>query len=459
MSNINLFAKTNFRGEGKIFGIKKEDRRLHMYIIGKTGMGKTSLILNMALNDIYNGAGICLIDPHGDMIENLLDYIPSWRINDVIYFNPADVDYPIALNILERVEPDKRHLVVSGLISVFRKLYAEYWQHRQEHILRNTILALLDYPGNKTLLGIYRMLSDWRYRKKVIEKINDPIVRSFFKNEFSKYLYQFKGEALAPIQNKLGAFLSTPLIRNIVGQVNSKIDFRWVMDNQKILLVNLAKGRIGEDNTALLGSLIVTKLQLSALSRIDIPEKERKDFFCFIDEFQSFVSTTGESFSEILSESRKYRLCLIIAHQYLGQLGEDFQKEEKLRKAIFGNAGTIIAFKVGPDDAEFLEKEFYPEFKRPDLINQDKHNIYLKLAIDGKTSKPFSALTLPPSFKFKRQGNKDKIIEVSRMRYAKKREEIEGKIGRWGGGSINGEKRYYKNDTLPLRFHSDGKEK
>jgi hypothetical protein len=218
MSNINLFAKTNFRGEGKLFGIKKQDRRLHMYIIGKTGMGKTSLILNMALNDIYNGSGICLIDPHGDMIENLLDYIPSWRINDVIYFNPADIDYPIALNILERVEPDKRHLVVSGLISVFRKLYAEYWQHRQEHILRNTILALLDYPGNKTLLGIYRMLSDWRYRKKVIEKINDPIVRSFFKNEFSKYLYQFKGEALAPIQNKLGAFLSTPLIRSIVGQ-------------------------------------------------------------------------------------------------------------------------------------------------------------------------------------------------------------------------------------------------
>jgi type IV secretory pathway TraG/TraD family ATPase VirD4 len=432
MSNINLFAKTNFRGEGKLFGIKKEDRRLHMYIIGKTGMGKTSLISNMALNDIYNGSGICLIDPHGDMIENLLDYIPSWRINDVIYFNPADINYPIALNILERVEPDKRHLVVSGLISIFRKLYAEYWQHRQEHILRNTILALLDYPGNKTLLGIYRMLSDWRYRKKVIEKINDRIVRSFFKNEFSKYLYPFKGEALAPIQNKLGAFLSTPLIRNIVGQVNSKIDFRGVMDNQKILLVNLAEGGIGEDNAALLGSLIVTKLQLSALSRIDILEKERKDFFCFIDEFQSFVSTTGESFSEILSESRKYRLCLIIAHQYLGQLGEDFQKEEKLRKAIFGNAGTIIAFKVGPDDAEFLEKEFYPEFEREDLINQDKHNIYLRLAIDGKSSKPFSALTLPPFFKFERQGNKDNIIEGSRQRYSIKRAEMEEKIGKWG---------------------------
>jgi type IV secretory pathway TraG/TraD family ATPase VirD4 len=396
-----------------------------MYIIGKTGMGKTSLILNMALNDIYNGSGICLIDPHGDMIESLLDYIPSERINDVIYFNQADLDYPIALNILERVEPDKKQLVVSGLISVFRKLYAEYWQHRQEHILRNTILALLDYPGNKTLLGIYRMLSDWRYRKKVIEKINDPIVRSFFKNEFSKYLYQFKGEALAPIQNKLGAFLSTPLIRNIVGQVNSKIDFRWIMDSQKILLVNLAKGRIGEDNSSFLGSLIITKLQLAAISRIDIPEEQRKDFYLFVDEFQNFVST--ETFEGVLSEARKYRLCLTLAHQYSGQLDED------LTKAIFGNVGTIIAFPIGAENGEMLGKEFYPEFKREDLTNHDKYHIYLKLAIDGKSSKPFSALTLPPFFKFNRQGNKEKIIEMSRMRYARKREEIEGKIGRWGG--------------------------
>ena len=423
MSYINLFAKTNFRGEGKLFGIKKEDRRLHMYIIGKTGMGKTSLISNMALNDIYNGSGICLIDPHGDMIESLFDYIPSWRINDVIYFNPADINYPISLNILERVEPDKRHLVVSGVISVFRKLYAEYWQHRQEHILRNTILALLDYPGNKTLLGIYRMLSDWRYRKKVIEKINDPIVRSFFKNEFSKYVYQFKGEALAPIQNKLGAFLSTPLIRNIVGQPKSKIDFRDVMDNQKILLVNLAKGRIGEDNSSFLGSLIITKLQLAAISRIDIPEEQRQDFYLFVDEFQNFVST--ETFEGILSEARKYRLCLTLAHQYIGQLDED------LTKAIFGNVGTIIAFPIGAENGEMLGKEFYPDFEKEDLINQDKHHIYLKLAIDGKTSKPFSGLSLLPFYKFERQGNKEKVIEVSRMRYAKKREEIKGKIEKW----------------------------
>jgi type IV secretory pathway TraG/TraD family ATPase VirD4 len=426
MPNINLFAKTNFRGEGKIFGMKNEDRRLHMYIIGKTGMGKTSMISNMTLNDIYNDSGLCVIDPHGDMIESLLDYIPSERINDVIYFNPAD--YPIALNILERVEAERRRLVVSGLISIFRRLYAEYWHHRQEHILRNTILALLDYPGNKTLLGIYLMLSDWKYRKKVIEKIKDPIVRSFWKNEFNRYLYQFKGEALAPIQNKLGAFLTTPLIRNIVGQVKTKIDFRWVMDNQKILLVNLAKGRIGEDNASFLGSLIVTKLQLAAMSRIDIPEEQRKDFYLFVDEFQNFVSI--ETFEDILSEARKYRLCLTLAHQYIGQLDGD------LRKAIFGNVGTIIAFPVGAENGEVLAKEFYPEFGRGDLIAQNKHHIYLKLAIDGKTSKSFSALTLAPFYGFERQGKKEKVIEGPRVRYAKMREEIEGKIERWGGEKI-----------------------
>lgn len=423
MSNINFFAKTNFRGQGKIFGITRDGRRYHMYIIGKTGMGKTSLISNMALNDIYDGSGLCVIDPHGDMIEKLLDYIPSKRINDVIYFNPADVGYPIALNILERVVPERRHLVVSGLISVFEKLYAEYWQHRQEHILRNTILALLDYPGNKTLLGIYRMLSDWRYRKKVVEKIKDPIVRSFWKNEFSRYLYQFKGEALAPIQNKLGAFLSTPLIRNIVGQVKTKINFRWVMDNQKILLVNLAKGKIGEDNSSFLGSLIITKLQLAAMSRIDIPEEQRKDFYLFVDEFQNFVST--ETFEDILSEARKYRLCLTLAHQYIGQLVEN------LRKAIFGNVGTVIAFPVGAENGEMLEKDFYPEFGREDLIAHNKYHIYLKLAIEGKSSKPFSALTLPPFYKFKPQGNKEKIIKVSRHRYSTKRDELEEKIEKW----------------------------
>jgi type IV secretory pathway TraG/TraD family ATPase VirD4 len=426
--NINLFAKTNFRDQGKIFGIRREDRRLHMYIIGKTGMGKTTLLLNMILNDIYGNEGVCFIDPHGDAVEKLLDYIPSWRINDVTYFNPADIDYPIALNVLgdcftENVVSASRHLAVSSLISVFRKLYGEHWQHRQEHILRNTILALLDYEGDKTLLEIYRMLSDWRYRKKVVEGVKDPIVKSFWKNEFSRYLYQFKGEALAPIQNKLGAFLTVSLIRNIVGQVENKVDFRGVMDKQKILLVNLAKGRIGEDNSSFLGSLIITKLQLAAMSRIDITEEQRKDFYLFVDEFQSFVST--ETFDDILSEARKYRLCLALAHQYIGQL------DERLSKAIFGNVGTIITFPVGPENGEFLAKQFYPEFNRQDLINHDKHHLYLMLAINGKTSKPFSAVSLSPFYNFKAQGNREEIIRGSRFRYACKREEIEGKIEKW----------------------------
>lgn len=419
MPNINFFAKTDFRGEGKIFGIKKEDRRLHMYILGRTGMGKTTLLLNMILNDIYGNEGVCFIDPHGDAVEALLDYIPPHRIDDVIYFNPADVDYPVALNILESIEPERKHLVVSSLISVFRKLYAEHWQHRQEHILRNTILALLDeektlfnYDKSKTLLDIYWMLSDWRYRKEIVEKIKNPIVKSFWKNEFPKYLYQFKGEALAPIQNKLGAFLSVPLVRNIVGQVENKVDFRKLMDKQKILLVNLAKGRVGEDNSSFLGSLIITKLQLAAMSRIDIPEDQRRDFYLFVDEFQNFVCT--ETFDGILSEARKYKLCLALAHQYIGQL------DERLSKAIFGNVGTIMLFPVGAENGETLEKQFYPEFNRQDLICNDKHHLYLMLAIDGKTSQPFSAVTLPPFYNFKPQGNMEKIIATSRSKYAGK---------------------------------------
>ncbi len=432
MSSINFFAKTDFRGEGKVFGIKKEDRRLHVYIIGKTGMGKTTLLLNMILNDVYGNEGVCFIDPHGDAVEALLDYIPSYRINDVVYFNPADIDYPIALNILESVEPARRHLAVSGLISIFKKLYAEYWQHRQEHILRNTILALLDeektlfdYNKSKTLLDIYRMLSDYRFRNKIIGEIKDPMVKSFWKNEFPKYLYQFKGEALAPIQNKLGAFLSVPLVRNIVGQAENKVDFRELMDKQKILLVNLSKGRIGEDNSSFLGSLVITKLQLAAISRIDLIEDDRKDFYLFVDEFQNFIAT--ETFDSILSEARKYRLCLALAHQYMGQL------DEKLRKAIFGNVGTIITFPVGAENGESLEKEFYPAFNCEDMIKHDKHHIYLKLAINGRASQPFSAETLPPFYNFKFQGNKEKIIALSRAQYANERKRVKKEIEKQTG--------------------------
>jgi type IV secretory pathway TraG/TraD family ATPase VirD4 len=412
MSDINFFALTNFRNERKLFGIKREDRRLHVYILGRTGMGKTTLLLNMILNDIYNNEGVCFIDPHGDGVESLLDYIPSFRVKDVIYFNPADTEYPIPLGILDQPEPERKHLLVSNIISIFRRLYSGYWQHRQEHILRNSLLALLEYSGRKTFLEIYTLLSDWRFRKKVVEEVKDPVVKSFWQNEFPKIIFQYKGEALAPLQNKLGAFLTVPLVRNIVGQEESKIDFREILDSGKILLCNLSEGRLGEDISSFLGSLIVTKIQLAAMSRVDIPEEKRRDFYLYVDEFQEFVAS--ETFETILSEARKYRLCLTLAHQYLDQL------DEKLRKAIFGNVGTIIAFPVGPENGEFLEKEFYPEFDREDLTYHSKYHIYLKLAIDGKTSRPFSALTLPAFYKFTKQGLKDKIIFHSRGKYSLK---------------------------------------
>lgn len=383
-----------------------------MYILGRTGMGKTTLLLNMILNDIYSNEGVCFIDPHGDAVETLLDYIPSFRTKDVIYFNPADIDYPIPLNILGEVETERKHLLILSLISIFRKLYREHWQHRQEYILRNCLLALLEHQGQKTLFEIYRMLSDWRYRKEIVSGLKDPIVKSFWHNEFPKYLYQFKGEALAPIQNKLGAFLTVPLVRNILGTEKSRIDFRGIIDKGKIFLVNLAKGRIGEDISSFLGSLIITKIQLRAISRVDLHEDERKDFYLYVDEFQDFVAT--ETFEGILSQARKYRLCLILAHQYIGQL------DDKLRKSIFGNVGTIIAFPVGPENGEFLEREFQPELKRCDLIAHDKYHIYLKLAIDGKTSRPFSAYTLPPFYNYKPQGNKDEIIMFSRVNHSTK---------------------------------------
>jgi hypothetical protein len=417
MPGINFFATTDYRGQNKFFGIKREDRRLHMYVIGRTGMGKTTLLLNMILNDVYAGEGLCFIDPHGDAVEALLDYIPSSRVDDVVYFNPADLDYPIALNVLQGVGAESSHLLVSSLVSIFRKLYPDHWQHRQEHILRNILLTLLERPEVSTLLDAHRLLSDWRYRKKIAGEVKDPVVRSFWTNEFSKYVYQYKGEALAPIQNKLGAFLTTPLVRNIVGQQENKLDFREVMGRGRILLVNLAKGRIGEDNSAFFGSLIIAKLQLAAMGRIDVSENDRRDFYLYVDEFQNFVS--GDHFDGILSEARKYRLCLTLAHQYLGQL------DERLRQAVFGNVGTTIAFPVGPENGETLEKEFTPEFNRHDLVDHESHHIYLRLAIDGKTSKPFSTRTLPPFYQFPRQGTMDDVIGRSRERYAVDRDEIE----------------------------------
>lgn len=428
---VTLFAKTNFRGKEVPFGIKRADRRRHMYVMGKSGMGKTTLIENMVIQDIQNGHGVAFVDPHGDSVEKVLNYIPSNRINDVIYFNPADMDYPIAFNPLESVDEKYKHLVASGLMGVFTKIWAGVWSARMEYILANTILALLDSPGN-TMLGIARMYVDKNYRKKIVDNIKDPVVKSFWRDEFANYQDKFRSEAVAPIQNKVGQFLSSAIIRNIVGQTKSAIDPREIMDNKKILLVNLSKGRIGEDASALLGAMMITKLQLAAMSRVDIPEEERADFYLYVDEFQNFAT---ESFASILSEARKYRLNLIVAHQYIGQLVHD--RNTVVRDAIFGNVGTMVIFRVGADDAEFLEKEFEPTYTINDLVNLSQYSVYLKLLINGVTSNPFSAVTLPPISSV--TGNEEKVIGVSRERYGTPRGTVEEKINKWMGAEFHQE--------------------
>jgi len=430
MGEINYFGLTTFRNQRRKFGIKTDDRRRHVYVVGKTGMGKTEMVLNMAIQDIQEGRGIGFIDPHGEAAERLLDFIPSNRINDVVYFNPADLGYPLAFNVMEKVDTEYHHLVASGLMGVFKKIWPDVWSARMEYILSNAILALLEYPGS-TLLGVNRMLADIDFRKKVVDKIKDPLVRSFWINEFARYTQRLETEATAAIQNKVGQFISNPLIRNIIGQVKSSIDMRKVMDEGKILIANISKGRIGEDNSRLLGALVITKLQLAAMSRVDMPEEKRRDFYLYVDEFQNFAT---DAFINILSEARKYRLCLILANQYLSQLEEmtPAGRSTKVRDSVFGNVGTIISFRIGAEDAEFLEKEFTPEFNIDDLVNLGKYNIYLKLMINGLAGRPFSAETLPPIF-LPEVSCREKIIKVSRERYGVERKIIEDKINKWTG--------------------------
>ncbi len=418
---VNYFAKTNFRNTMTKFGVKTDDRRRHIYVIGKTGMGKTTLLENFILTDIYAGHGCCYVDPHGDTAEKLIDFIPSWRQKDVVYFNPADMDFPVGFNILEAVSERHQHLVASGMMGVFKKIWENMWSSRMEYILNNTILALLANPG-QTLLGINRMLSDAEYRKQIVSNVKDPVVRQFWLSEFASYNEKYAQEAVAPIQNKIGQFLSAAVIRNIVAQVKSTIRVREIMDNEQIFIVNLSKGRIGEDNSRLLGGLLITKIQLSAMERVDIPENERKDFYLYVDEFQNFAV---ESFAGILSEARKYRLCLTMAHQYIAQLTDE------VREAVFGNVGTIITFRVGSPDATYMETEFAPRFLPEDIINLPKFNIYLKLLIDGVTSQPFSAATLPPIAQITHSSSQ--VIENSRKAYAVGRSEVEEKIMTWSG--------------------------
>jgi len=421
-SEIIFFGQTTFRGEMKRFGIKTDDRRRHIYVVGKTGMGKTELLKNMVIQDIRNGNGVGFVDPHGEAAEEILKFIPEERIKDVVYINPADIENPIAFNIMEDVDAEYRHLIAGGLMGVFKKIWPDVWSSRMEYILNNAILALLDIPGS-TLLGVNRLLSDPDWRAEVVEKVKDPVVKAFWTKEFSRYSQRYEVEATAAIQNKIGQFISSPLVRNIIGQEKSTIDIRKIMDEKKILIMNLSKGRIGEDSSRLLGALLVTKLQLAAMSRVDIAEKERNDFILYIDEFQNFST---DSFANILSEARKYRLSLVLAHQYIKQM------EEKVMDAVFGNVGTTISFRVGAEDGEFLEKEFSPEFYTHDLVNLPKQNIYVKLMIDGVTSRPFSAETLPPAVPTEADHEKE-IIEFSRKTYGTNRPLVEERISKYAG--------------------------
>jgi DNA helicase HerA-like ATPase len=394
-----------------------------MYVVGKTGMGKTNLIKNMAIQDIRAGRGVGIIDPHGELAEECLKAVPSRRIGDVIYFNPCDREFPVGFNLLDCKDPKMKHLVASGVVGVFQKIWASSWGVRLENTLRHAVLSLLEYP-DATLLGVLRVLVDEKYREKIIDNEKDPIVRMFWVKQFREYAPRFRVEVVESVQNKVSQFLANSLMRNILAQPRSAFDIREVMDSQKILIVNLAKGKIGDDNSALLGAMLISKMQMAALGRADIPENRRKDFYLYVDEFQNFAT---QSFATILSEARKYRLNLILAHQYISQLDEEVQN------AVFGNVGTLATFRVGPMDTEVLRKMFAPTFADTDLMNLDKYHLYVKLMIDGVASDPFSAISLEPFSLEDTRKNVEKIIRSSRERYGTARKAVEKKISRLSG--------------------------
>ena len=437
-NHVTYFAETDSRGKRVKFGIKNEDRLRHVYSIGKTGMGKSNMLENMAIQDIQNGNGVAFLDPHGKTADLLLDYIPEHRIKDVIYFAPFDTEFPISFNVMEDVGPERRHLVLSGLMSAFEKVFGEEsFSDRMQYILQNTILALLEYP-EATLLGINKMLSDKIYRNKVIANITDPSVKDYWVKEYAGYTDRFAADAIPAIQNKVGQFTSNPLIRNIIGQPKSSFDFRKTMDEKKIFIVNLSKGLVGEGNANLLGSMLVTKIYLAAMSRANVSSNEAAklpNFYLYVDEFQSFAN---KSFADILSEARKYKLSLNITHQYIEQMAEE------VRAAVFGNVGTMITFRIGSYDAEIFEKEFAPVFTMEDIVNLDKYQIYLKLMIDKVASQPFSAVTLPPmpepGISFREQ-----VMEMSRRNYTKPKKEVEDAIKEWHASEI--ETRNTKHET------------
>jgi len=381
------FARTNFRGDRRLFGIRQADRRAHMYVIGKTGTGKSTLLHTLMRHDLASGQGFALLDPHGDLVEHVRRQVPVWRQPDLTYVNVPDPSERFGFNPLASVPHEKRALAASGLLDVFKKLWLDSWGPRLEYILRNALLALLEQP-QATLADVLRLLVDDSYRRQAASRVENLQVRSFWLREYAGYHERLRAEAIAPVQNKVGAFFANPLLARILTVPRSTVDLRQLIDDGKVLLVNLAKGKLGEDTASLLGALLVTSLGWAAFSRADVPEEKRRDFFVYLDEFQNFTTL---SLATMLSELRKYRVGLVLAHQYLAQL------ELPIRDAILGNVGTTIAFRVGAADAELLAQEFYPEVALVDLVSLPNHQIYLRLMVNGVPSAPFSGETLPPA--------------------------------------------------------------
>jgi len=406
-SEINFFAKTEYKNKPSVFGIKARDRRRHMYIIGKSGTGKSTLIANLAISDMRNKRGFCIIDPHGDLSNHILNFVPSFRVNDVVYLDPSDSKRSFAINPLEVTNENQKELVASGIVAIFKKLYGNSWGPRLEYILRNSILTVLAIPDS-TLVMVPELLTHASYRQKIVSQLQDPILKSFWVNEFETMTERLRAESISSVLNKVGQFTSSVRIRNIIGHPKSTIDLEKIMNDGKILILNLSQGYLGEDNAALLGAMIITKIQLAAMNRIQIAEEARHDFYLYVDEFQNFAT---ESFIKILSEARKFRLNLILANQYIGQI------DEKVRAAIFGNAGTMMSFLIGAEDASYMAREFGERFKEEDLLALGNYQAIVKLAIDNMTQAPFLCYTLPLPKSITQ--NKEKVLKVSKERYTK----------------------------------------
>ena len=417
-SELAMIGESVFRGRRQRFGLLPDDRMRHAVVIGKTGMGKSTLLHQLIASDLIAGRGMALVDPHGDLTEAVLRSVPKSRSNDVVLFDAGDAAFPVAFNVLSCADPDKRPLLASGVLSAFKKIFGYSWGPRLEHILRNCLLTLLEIPG-ATLVTLLRLLGDTRFRQQVVVRLADPIVRSFWQHEFAGMPLKLQAEAIAPVQNKVGHFVSSPTLRNIVGQSVNRLDLRRILDDGKILLVNLSKGRLGDDASGLLGSLLITALQVAAMSRADLPEDQRRPFFLYVDEFQNFAT---ESFATIMSEARKYRLGLILAHQYLAQL------DDATRAAVFGNVGTMVAFQVGADDAEIITEQLGADATPADLLQMPKHTALVRLLIDGMPSRPFTMKTLPPPTHHRDLGRAETIRGLSRRCYARPRHEVEANI-------------------------------